>query len=144
MSRKELDASVRHVVAFHDVDSMSIVWHGNYFKYFELARTAMARALRLDFPEVRDLGFGMPVIGADAKFRRPLLYGDEVLLKARIREPLLPALMIDYEIVSLDGATIYATGNTKQAYVSLETMETALSLPPAIEDRLRSAMATAP
>lgn len=25
-------------IPFHDVDVMGVVWHGNYFRYFEIAR----------------------------------------------------------------------------------------------------------
>ena len=31
-------------VPFHDVDVLQIVWHGHYYKYMELGRTALLRA----------------------------------------------------------------------------------------------------
>lgn len=34
-------AEVELTVPFHDVDMMGVVWHGNYFRYFEIAREAL-------------------------------------------------------------------------------------------------------
>ena len=30
-----------HNIPFHDIDPMGVVWHGNYFRYFEIAREAL-------------------------------------------------------------------------------------------------------
>ena len=34
---------IEHKVAFYELDPMQIVWHGNYYKYFEDARSALLR-----------------------------------------------------------------------------------------------------
>ena len=41
MSTVELVAEIELSPAFHDCDPMHVVWHGNYFKYFEIARCAL-------------------------------------------------------------------------------------------------------
>ena len=33
-----MHADVIIEVPFHDVDTMNVVWHGHYLKYFEIAR----------------------------------------------------------------------------------------------------------
>jgi len=38
MSNVFLESRFEFSVPFFDVDSMNIVWHGHYVKYFELAR----------------------------------------------------------------------------------------------------------
>ena len=133
------EAQLTHRVPFHDVDVMNIVWHGHYFKYFELARTALAQKLGLDWPQVRALGIAMPVIGVEAKYRHPIRYNDELVLHAVTEEPLLPAMILRYTLSSKDGKICYAVGTTKQAYVQIDTLETCLALPPAIEERLHAA-----
>ncbi len=37
--------SVRLRVPFYHVDPMQVVWHGNYFKYFEAARDALFESI---------------------------------------------------------------------------------------------------
>ena len=34
-------------VPFYDIDPMDIVWHGNYIKYFEVARCALLKKNQL-------------------------------------------------------------------------------------------------
>ena len=36
-----ISKSVALKAQFYDVDSMNVVWHGNYVKYFETARCAL-------------------------------------------------------------------------------------------------------
>ena len=54
--------SVELEVPFHDLDPMRIVWHGNYYKYVEISRTALMREHRLDGPDVMQTGYSMVVI----------------------------------------------------------------------------------
>ena len=35
-------------VAFHDLDPLQIVWHGNYLKYFDVARFGLFAAAGID------------------------------------------------------------------------------------------------
>ena len=39
-------------IPFHDVDLQRVVWHGHYYKYFEMARTKLLRSLDLDAGEI--------------------------------------------------------------------------------------------
>ncbi len=39
--------------AFHDLDPMDIVWHGNYAKYLEIARNALMAKFDYDYPQMR-------------------------------------------------------------------------------------------
>ena len=45
--------SVDIVIPFHDNDPMGIVWHGNYFKYFEMARDALLERAGMPIPKMR-------------------------------------------------------------------------------------------
>ena len=38
-------ADVEIEIPFHDVDGMWIVWHGHYYKYFEIVRAALFRKI---------------------------------------------------------------------------------------------------
>ena len=58
-------------VEFYDVDSMDVVWHGNYIKYFEAARCAFLREIGYDYANFRDDGFALPVVKLDIKYIKP-------------------------------------------------------------------------
>lgn len=107
-------ASVNLKIPFHDVDIMHIAWHGHYLKYFELARTKLMQELELDWPILKDKGIAMPVVDAEAHYRKPLKYDQELDVEARIEEFQFPELVIHYTI--REGSTIYSTGRTRQVY----------------------------
>lgn len=78
-----MSASIELTVPFHDVDGLRVVWHGNYFKYLELARTELMRVHRLDVPDLMELGLHMMVVDAHCRYMRPLRYGERVRVTAR-------------------------------------------------------------
>ncbi len=93
-------ASVEFEVPFHDCDPLQIVWHGRYFEYFELARTALFRERQLDIPAVRDLGLRMYVADVRCRFTSPLTYGDRVEVTAIAKEA-SPLIRIAYSVRNL-------------------------------------------
>ena len=48
--------------AFHDCDPMNVVWHGNYFKYLEIARCALLQRHDYDYPQMLASGYLLSLI----------------------------------------------------------------------------------
>lgn len=117
---------------FHDLDIMNIVWHGHYYKYFEIARCALMKALALDWTDVRELGFAMPIVETTAKYRRPLIYGVPFVVSAEITEFDLPALEVKYKITDPSRETEFASGMTRQAYFSIHQNRACYTIPETI------------
>ncbi|MGL5028381.1 MAG: acyl-CoA thioesterase, partial [Shewanella oncorhynchi] len=40
-------------IPFHDVDSMGITWHGNYLRYFEIARCKLLDELGYNYRQMQ-------------------------------------------------------------------------------------------
>lgn len=76
----------RFRVPFHDVDAARIVWHGNFYKYFEYARTDLMRKHGLDVEDIIAMGYGMVVTETRCRHVSPARYGDELLVKANFIE----------------------------------------------------------
>jgi len=83
--KKLAEVSVSAEVAFHDVDSLGIVWHGHYYKYFELARTALYRSRGFDIQDMHDMGYIFPVIESQCRYVQPLKYGQTFTVSARFK-----------------------------------------------------------
>ena len=109
-----MTVSVTHEIAFHDVDSMEIVWHGHYYKYFELARTALYRSCGLDVQEVKERGFSFPVIESHCRYAKPLHYSQKIQITAEFKR-CEQYLLVEYKIQSQTSDTLFASGYTKQA-----------------------------
>ena len=59
---RSVENSIEFEVPFHDIDALKIVWHGNYLKYIDVARTALFRARGLDVEDLIRLGYRFVVI----------------------------------------------------------------------------------
>jgi acyl-CoA thioester hydrolase len=123
--------SIQVEVPFHDVDALGIVWHGHYYKYLELARTALLRGCQLDGQDLRGLGFGMVMIESRCRHVAPLRYGDIAGVSAWFRD-VKHRICIHYEIVRASDGVRVARAETVLASVTragdllLETPEVVL------------------
>ena len=67
--------------AFHDCDPMQVVWHGNYFRYFEIARCALLRRFDYDYPQMHASGYLFPIVDARVKYIRSLRFAQPFKVK---------------------------------------------------------------
>ncbi|MBC7659148.1 MAG: acyl-CoA thioesterase [Chitinophagaceae bacterium] len=133
-------ASVR--IPFHDIDVMHIAWHGHYLKYFEIARTALMQSLGLDWPELKTQGIAMPVVDAQTHYRKPIVYGQEIIVEATIAEISFPELIVQYKIMANDGsADILSTGRTRQTYMNFADHTSYFLVPDFVNLRFQTALA---
>ena len=111
MSPSKLTVSVELEVPFHDTDPLGVVWHGHYYKYMELARTALLRALDLEVFQIKELGFRLYVIESKCRYAWPLRYADKVRVTARLRD-VDHRINVAYEIFNLTMGRRAARGHT--------------------------------
>lgn len=109
---------VTHEIPFHDVDSLKIVWHGHYYKYFELARTALYRSVNFDIDDMRKTGHSFPVIESHCRYTAALKYGQTIQIAACFSEWEY-YILIRYQIRCPDSGQRLAYGYTKQAVCNL-------------------------
>jgi len=103
--------SVELEVPFHDVDALRVVWHGHYYKYFELARTRLLRARGLDQDAFVALGLSVVVIDAQCRYVSPLRYADRFRVDAWCRD-VDNRICISYQVQNLTSGRRAARGRT--------------------------------
>lgn len=94
--------SVELEVPFHDLDPLFVAWHGWYYKYFEIARTALFRAHRIDAVDMIPLNLGFYVVETRARHIRPLRYGERFRVAAWFTEH-ESRVGVAYEVTSVKG-----------------------------------------
>jgi acyl-CoA thioester hydrolase len=130
---QSVSTSVTLKVPYYDVDLMQIVWHGNYLKYFEVARQALFRECGVDLRRyTEDTRYVFPVVRSMIKHIWPLRFDDEftctvVLKEARVR------IVLDFEIKLISDGKLCATGRTEQVAVLLPEMEMVFQIPEEIQ-----------
>lgn len=122
-------------VPFYDVDAMHIVWHGNYVKYFEDARCALLDAIHYNYNDMRQSGYGYPVIDLRIQYAKPLIFGQVIVVKATLKD-IDHGLLIDYKIFDKNSGKRLSKGYTRQVAVSLETEEMLLCSPDIVFQRV--------
>ena len=86
MIKRIHQTSVDLEIPFHDVDMMSVVWHGHYAKYFEIARCALLEKIDYNYPQMRDSGYAWPVIDLNMRYIKPAVFGQVITVRAHIIE----------------------------------------------------------
>jgi acyl-CoA thioester hydrolase len=101
-------------VAFADTDAMGVAWHGNYLRWFEMARTEMLRGTELPYSAMVERGLHLPLIEALVRYRRPARYDDELVVLTATSRPGGVRLRVDYRIEC--GGALIAEGHTEHAF----------------------------
>jgi acyl-CoA thioester hydrolase len=107
---------------FYDVDPMGIVWHGNYVRFLEVARSALLSRLGYDYEQMAASGYAWPIVDLRLKYRKPAMLKRPVKVRAEIVE-YENRLKIDYLLSDVDTGTRLTTGFTIQVAVDLKTAE---------------------
>lgn len=135
MNRLLPQASVTLKVPFHDVDSMQVVWHGNYPKYFAAARCALLDQIDYNYTQMAESGFAWPVIDMRVKYVRPAVFNQEIVVTAKLVE-YENRLKIDYLIQDAETGAKLTKGYTVQVAVDMKCAEMKLYSPQILLDRL--------
>ena len=91
---KEFNWAAR--VYFEDTDSGGVVYHANYLKYMERARTEWLRSLGIDQSQLKNERNIMFVVHKmNIKFRKPARFNDELLIKTRCIKVKSSSLVLD-------------------------------------------------
>jgi len=127
---------IKMKVAFHDLDPMQVVWHGNYLKYFDVARFGLFAAAGIDlYDYMNSKHFVFPVTRSAIKHIAPLKPFDEFICRATVTEAKYKIAM-DFSIHLVDGGQLCARGNSEQLAVQYPEMEMEFEIPADIQRAL--------
>jgi acyl-CoA thioester hydrolase len=129
MSSEKLVCRTTSQVRFSDVDSMGVVWHGNYIKYFEDGREAFGNLYQINYQDFYSRGFMIPIVKINCDYKKPLKYGDTAVIETRFVNSDAAKLLYDYVIYRNDTDEVVATGSSVQVFLNAD-MELLLDFPP--------------
>lgn len=104
-------------VRFSEVDSMGIVWHGNYALYFEDARELFGRTYQLEYLYMYELGFYAPLVELKFNYKKAVKYTDRIKVKCTYRNTDSAKIIFDYEIRNAETDEVMVTGYTTQVFL---------------------------
>ncbi|HYF00889.1 MAG TPA: thioesterase family protein [Planctomycetota bacterium] len=129
---KEHTSTVR--VRYGETDQMGVVYHANYFLYFELGRTELLRATGLPYGELEARGVFLVVTDAGCRYRAPARYDETLEVRTRVDRLGRASVRFAYEVRGPDGR-LCADGHTELAAV--DSGKRPVRLPEDVAARLR-------
>jgi acyl-CoA thioester hydrolase len=131
---KSYEAKLR--VPFYDLDPLHMVWHGNYLKYFDIARSELFHSLGVDlFSYFKRTSYFFPITKTATKHILSLRYRDEFKCKATVTEARYK-MVVEFQIRSGEKNQLYAKGRSEQVAVKYPEMEMQFEIP----DEIRKAL----
>src|SRR5450432_2931783 len=70
-------------VRYAETDQMGVVYHANYFVWFEMGRVELLRGLGFDYKQMEAEDCHLPVVEATCRYRLPARYDDVLILETR-------------------------------------------------------------
>ena len=124
-------------VPFHDVDTMNVVWHGHYLKYFEIARCKLLDQFHYNYKQMLASGYAWPVIESHVRYVQGIEFEQKIRVRAILKE-WENRLKIEYQIFDEKKKKRLTKGYTSQVAVHIETREMCFQSPQVLLDCLNA------
>lgn len=124
-------------IRFGDTDPYGVVYFASYFRYCHHGIEEFLRHLGLPPASMfrnQQEGFGLPIVGASCDFRRPVKYGEEILLAVSVVKMSNKALTFGFQFRRPDRVEVVAEGQATLVAIGPDWLSRALP------DRLREAI----
>jgi acyl-CoA thioester hydrolase len=71
-------------VIYADTDAMGIVYHTNYIRWFELGRNELMRQLGLQYSNIENYGYYLPLTTVHCHYHQPAKYDQLLIIETQI------------------------------------------------------------
>ena len=124
MSNQQAKGRVGEVslrVRYAETDQMGVVYHSNYFIWFEVGRVELLRHLGFSYREMEqhDHCF-IAVVDARCRYRAPARYDDEVIVRTQLKNVHGSLVHFGYELVRRSDSLLLAEGETMHLVTDAE------------------------
>ncbi|NQZ28149.1 MAG: acyl-CoA thioesterase [Colwellia sp.] len=141
MSKQEyVTTAVDIEIPFHDCDPMNVVWHGNYPRYFEVARCQLLRLFNYDYLDMQASGYMWPIVDMRLKYVGSAKFTQMITVTATLVE-YENRIKINYLITDKNSGAKLTKGYTIQAAVSMDTNELQFESPAILIEKLQPFLA---
>lgn len=106
-------------VRFGEVDSMGIVWHGNYVKYIEEGRESFGKKYGISYLDIYSNNVMAPVVNMNVDFKKQVKYGDMLIVETEFIETPAAKIKFDFRIFRKSDKELVATAQSTQVFIDL-------------------------
>ena len=110
-------------VRYAETDQMGVVYHSNFFPYFESARAESIRHLGFTYADMEKMGVIMPVVDVHCRYLQPAVYDDLLTIKTILKElPIHHKIEFHHEVYN-EKKNLLAVGKLILYFVEAKTMK---------------------
>jgi len=110
-------------VRYAETDQMGVVYHSNFFLYYEVARAESIRHLGYTYADMEKMGVIMPVVEVQSRFLRPALYDELLSIKTILKElPIHHKIEFHHEVYN-EQEDLLVTGKVILYFMEAKTMK---------------------
>ncbi|MCU1305348.1 MAG: 4-hydroxybenzoyl-CoA thioesterase, partial [Acidobacteriaceae bacterium] len=111
MSHRPCETRLR--VRYAETDQMGVVYHANYFVWFEVGRVELLRQLGFSYRDMEqnDQCF-IAVVDARCRYKAPARYDDEIVVRTRLKNVRESLVHFGYELLRAGDGMLLAEGET--------------------------------
>lgn len=108
-------------VQFYDTDTMGVVHHANYIRWFETGRVEFLRSIGIDLNAMMNDGILFPIIEVRAKYLVPAKFDDNLELETTAVALTKVKMDFEYKIRKYGYQTILVEGFSRNVFTDAET-----------------------
>lgn len=118
MSKKLIDRT-EVKVRFGEVDSMGIVWHGNYVKYIEEGRESFGKKYGISYLDIYANNAMAPVVNMNINYKKQVKYGEKLVVETEFVNTPAAKIIFDFRIFRSSNNELVATAQSTQVFIDL-------------------------
>jgi acyl-CoA thioester hydrolase len=100
-------------VRYAETDQMGVVYHSNHLIWFEVGRVELMRQMGFSYRDMeRDDGLFIAVAEAKCRYRAPVFYDEEVVVRTWLKTVRTSVIIFSYELKRAETGALLAEGET--------------------------------
>jgi acyl-CoA thioester hydrolase len=100
-------------VRYAETDQMGVVYHANHFIWFEVGRVELLRQFGFTYKDMeREEDCFIAVVDARCRYRAPVHYDDEVVVRTYLKHVREKMIHFGYELRRAESGDLLAEGDT--------------------------------
>jgi acyl-CoA thioester hydrolase len=100
-------------VRYAETDQMGVVYHSNHLIWFEIGRVELMRQMGFPYRDMeRNDGYFIAVAEVNCRYRAPVHYDEEVIIRTRLKRVRESVVIFTYELLRADDGALLAEGET--------------------------------
>lgn len=116
-----LTIRTKYQVHFYDTDTMGVVHHSNYIRWFEIGRVEYLRKLGVDLNEMMADGILFPITKVEAQYHSPAHFDDILEIETTAKALTKAKMEFEYKVFRSGEDKVLVTGFSQNVFTNKET-----------------------